>query len=124
MMDRSYTGRCAMRISSALKTLKQFMPEIMQEISRRSTRQRLAGVFLAVLALSGSTAVHSAEALPLGFDGVNSAPLPVPVEAEAAHQDLVSPEKQEIWLDEAVFTDISPLTVPEIGIALPADQEH
>jgi len=109
-----------MRINNALNTLEQCV----QGVTRRPIRQRLPGVFLAVLALSGSTLVHGAEALPLGFDDTNSAPRPVPVEAEAAHQDLVSPEKQEIWLDEAVFTDISPLTVPEIGIALPADQEH
>ncbi len=57
------------------------------------------------------------------------APLPVPPEAEAAYQDLreksgagpADPEKQ---LDEAIFTEISALTIPEIGIALPADQEH
>lgn len=50
------------------------------------------------------------------------APPSPPPEAEAGHQDLDRRESPEIWLDEAVFTEISPLTVPEVGIALPPDQ--
>ena len=73
---------------------------------------------VAVLALSSAgTATFAAEA-----------PLPVPPEAEAAHQDLrgnsgSGPSDSEKQLDEAIFTEISALTVPEIGVALPADQE-
>ena len=57
------------------------------------------------------------------------APPPLPPEAEAAHQDLqgkpgAARSKAEESLDEAIFTEISPLTIPETGIALPADQEH
>jgi hypothetical protein len=57
------------------------------------------------------------------------APPPLPPEAEAAHQDLqgesgAARSKAEERLDEAIFTEISPLTIPETGIALPADQEH
>jgi hypothetical protein len=50
------------------------------------------------------------------------APVPVPVEAEAAHQDLKAHDDEPKSLDEAIFTEISPLTIPEIGIALPPDQ--
>ena len=52
-----------------------------------------------------------------------TAPVPVPVEAEAAHQDLKGDHRAPTALDEAIFTEISPLTIPEIGIALPPDQE-
>ena len=53
---------------------------------------------------------------------IESSPLPVPPEAESAYQDLVTDNVQEIWLEEAVFTEISPLTIPEVGIVLPPDQ--
>ncbi|MEM8767053.1 MAG: hypothetical protein AAGE43_06400 [Pseudomonadota bacterium] len=52
------------------------------------------------------------------------APPPLPPEAEAAHQDLLRDKNAEKSLDEAIFTEISPLTIPEIGIRLPEDQEH
>ena len=51
-------------------------------------------------------------------------PPPVPTDAEAAHQDLLRDDSREKSLDEAIFTEISPLTIPEIGIRLPEDQEH
>ena len=55
--------------------------------------------------------------------------LPPPPEAEAAHQDLRGRDEASHsvagkTLDEAIFTEISPLTIPEIGIALPVDQDH
>jgi hypothetical protein len=56
--------------------------------------------------------------------GSEMSPLPVPVEAEAANQDLIAVSTAPKLLDEAIFTEISPLTIPEIGITLPADQEH
>jgi hypothetical protein len=74
---------------------------------------------LLILALSMGTAdAFAAEA-----------PAPPPPEAEAAHQDLqgnsgASHANADRSEDEAIFTEISPLTIPEIGIALPADQEH
>jgi len=51
------------------------------------------------------------------------APPPVPPEAEAAYQDLTEETREPVALDEAVFTEISPLAVPEVGIRLPEDQE-
>ena len=48
----------------------------------------------------------------------------LPAEAEAPYQDLVDFDTFPGWLDEAVFTEISPLTIPEVGIALPVDQDH
>jgi hypothetical protein len=55
-----------------------------------------------------------------GADGVQTS---LPPEAEAAHQDLIPDRRRQHRLDEAVFTEIWPVTVPEIGIALPPDQE-
>ena len=70
-----------------------------------------------------AVAASAAEA-PLVMPGADAGLPPLPPVAEAAHQDLVAgEERQEIWLDEAVFTEISPLTIPEVGLALPADQE-
>jgi hypothetical protein len=50
-------------------------------------------------------------------------PAPLPPQAEAADQDLKRRERERTPLDEAVFTEISPLTIPEVGIRLPPDQE-
>lgn len=50
-------------------------------------------------------------------------PAPLPPQAEAADQDLKRRERERAPLDEAVFTEISPLTIPEVGIRLPPDQE-
>ena len=83
---------------------------------------RLSGA-LFWLALSFSGALAGPVALAA------EAPPPLPPQAEAAHQDLQGKSggarsKVEESLDEAIFTEISPLTIPETGIALPADQEH
>ncbi|MGE0622955.1 MAG: hypothetical protein AB7I04_06845 [Pseudomonadales bacterium] len=51
------------------------------------------------------------------------APLPLPPEAEAAYQDLNADTREPVALDEAVFTEISPVTVPELGVRMPEDQE-
>jgi hypothetical protein len=86
----------------------------------RQTARRFLGTTLTGLLLLGGSSVLAAEAPP-------SEPLmpePVPPEAEAAYQDLVGDRTRPVQLDEAVFTDISPLTVPEIGVALPEDQAH
>ncbi len=53
-----------------------------------------------------------------------AAPAPVPVRAEVPQQDLDPPEERKLPMDEAVFTDISPLTVPEVGVRLPEDQQY
>lgn len=61
---------------------------------------------------------------PLGeMKGGDGAHGPLSPEAEAAHQDLIRDWRRQRWLDEAVFTEIWPVSVPEIGIALPPDQE-
>lgn len=60
--------------------------------------------------------------LPLLAAGAE-APLPLPPEAEAAYQDLNAEILEPVALDEAVFTEISPVTVPELGVRLPEDQE-
>lgn len=50
-------------------------------------------------------------------------PEPLSPEVEAPHQVAVEGQQRVRWLDPAVFTEISPLTLPDIGIRLPADQE-
>lgn len=47
---------------------------------------------------------------------------PAAQEAEAAYQ-IVDVSTSERWLDEAVFTEISPLIIPDVGVALPEDQQ-
>ncbi len=84
----------------------------------RTVRMRLPGGLLVFVLLFPTFGAVAAEA-----------PLPPPPEAEAAHQDLKGnsgdrPSEGERSEDEAIFTEISPLTIPEIGVALPADQEH
>ena len=82
---------------------------------------------LLALGLGAASVVLAAEA-PLPAIGPEVAVPPLPPEAEAAHQDLrVEEGARRVttgMLDEAIFTEISPLTIPEIGVALPADQDH
>ena len=47
---------------------------------------------------------------------------PVDPEAEAAYQLEVAQAEQDWRLDPTVFTDISPVSVPEVAIKLPEDQ--
>lgn len=62
--------------------------------------------------------------LPLSaWPAEGPAPEPLPPEAEAAYQDLHAETREPVALDEAVFTEISPVTVPELGVRLPEDQE-
>ena len=49
-------------------------------------------------------------------------PQPLPPQAESAYQDLNVETREPVALDEAVFTEISPVTEPELGIRLPDDQ--
>ncbi|MCB1685990.1 MAG: hypothetical protein R3E82_00760 [Pseudomonadales bacterium] len=48
----------------------------------------------------------------------------VPVSAEAAYLTGRAQTVRIPQLDEAIFTDISPLTVPEQAIRLPEDQQE
>lgn len=91
--------------------------------AERRSGLRLTGAFFA-LALSFSGVLSGQAAM-----AAEAPPPPLPPEAEAAHQDLQGKSgarhsSAENSLDEAIFTEISPLTIPETGIALPADQEH
>ena len=72
---------------------------------------------LLILCLPAAS-LRAAEAIPVDLGSG-----PLPPEAEAAHQDLIGTQTPVSWLDEAIFTEISPLTIPEVGVALPPDQE-
>lgn len=76
---------------------------------------------LALLLASGL--VHAAEAP----DAPSSSDLPaalVSPEIEAPYQVARERPRQIRTLDPAIFTDISPLTVPDVGIRLPPDQQE
>lgn len=103
MTARNSSGRCAMRAEGPVAhghglSLWQLL---------------LNGVLLCLAAGS----LRAAEAVP-----VPDPPLGPPPAVEAAQQDLNRARPVDTGLDEAVFTEISPLTIPEIGIALPLDQ--
>lgn len=102
MMVPCSSGRCVLRTDLVHKACT--LP-----VSVRT------GVLLLVLCLPAATA-SAAQA-------VGSDPPSPPPEAEAADQDLTRRKSADRWLDEAIFTEISPLTIPEIGIVLPPDQE-
>ena len=105
------SGRCAMRAD------------------RLGIGRLLAGIAVALSLILMSPNGLAAEA-PLAQTGSGSQPLPpLPPEAEAAHQDLRDGDSRRwvvagISLDEAIFTEISPLTIPENGLRLPDDQKH
>ena len=105
MKARCSSGPCAMRTESTL---------------RSACRGRVT--VLAALLFLTSLAV-AAEA-PVEVVGSEDPLPPLPPSAEAAQQDMIGPASTEASLDEAIFTEISALTVPEVGIALPQDQEH
>ena len=72
--------------------------------------------FCVALGVAGLTAGH-VSANP-------AAQAPVDPGAEAAYQ-LETPQTEQDWrLDPTVFTDISPVSVPEVAIKLPDDQEE
>lgn len=103
------SGRCVMRADCPAVS--------------RALQGLALGLTLSLVSLTGM----AAEA-PLADAGGSQSVLPLPPEAEAAHQDLLGKGSGARTtsgksLDEAVFTEISPLTNPEIGLALPADQE-
>lgn len=104
MMAPCSSGRCVLRTDLVRKA--RTLP-----VSVRT------GVLLLVLCLPAAAAC-AAQA-----GGSEPPPAPPPPEAEAAAQDLTRRKSADRWLDEAIFTEISPLTIPEIGIVLPPDQE-
>lgn len=107
MTARNFSGRCAMHVDG----LDLGAP---LGVSRG---RPLVLVLRLLLCLAGGS-VQAAEA-PMADPLAPGAP---PPSAEAAQQDLNRARSAETWLDEAIFTEISPLRIPEIGIALPADQ--
>ena len=98
-----FSGRCAMHtsFSSALRTS--------------------IWVLAACLGIVGPFA-HATEAPPSVPMESPAEPAPVPIEAEAPYQ-VATPAGNERQFDEALFTEISPVSVPEVGIRLPSDQE-
>jgi hypothetical protein len=89
----------------------------------RSKRRTIGGGLLGLLLLVASTAFGAEAPVSAGSTPL-IAPEPLPPEAEAAHLDAVDDQRREVWLDEAIFTEITPVTEPELGIRLPADQDH
>lgn len=103
MKARSSSGRCAMRVERPPPR-------------GNGPGQWLQLGYLALLCLAAGS-LQAAEAVP-----TTEVPAGPPAKVEAAQQDLNRTLPVETWLDEAVFTEISPLSIPEIGIALPLDQ--
>ena len=96
-MDRRYSGRFSMHLEAL--------------------------VWLAVLGLgSGVAQAWGAEA-PAGDTGTETVPVTAVDQADAAYQ-VVDESWSRRWLDEAIFTEISPVIVPDVGILLPEDQRE
>ena len=76
----------------------------------------MSGVLPALLLAGLSQAAEAPMSTPVEIQ--------VPVSAEAAYQTGRPQTVGPPGLDEAVFTDITPLTVPELAIRLPEDQQE
>ena len=48
----------------------------------------------------------------------------LPSAAEAAYQMAIENEAEDLLLDEAIFTEISPVTAVEVSLKLPPDQQE
>jgi hypothetical protein len=48
----------------------------------------------------------------------------IPPEAEAPYQVVRDGSQRVRWLDPAIFTEITPVTVPDVAVKLPADQQE
>ena len=48
----------------------------------------------------------------------------IPPEAEAPYQVVQEGSQRVRWLDPAIFTEITPVTVPDVAVKLPADQQE
>ena len=76
-------------------------------------------------ALILAAAVASAAEAPMPAAPVVTPPtVLVPPEAEAPYQVATESAQKVRWLDTAVFTEISPLTVPDVAVKLPDDQRE
>jgi len=75
----------------------------------------------ASLLLGFACAAGAAEApmIDLAVEGVL-----IPPQAEAPYQVSREGEQRVRWLDPALFTEISPLTIPDVAVKLPEDQQE
>ena len=55
---------------------------------------------------------------------ISSPSVLVPPEAEAPYQIATESDQKVRWLDSAVFTEITPLSVPDVAVKLPEDQQE
>ena len=91
-------------------------------VRRYFGRSAMAAKWLLVVGgVLGAAFGHAAEA-PAALEPPPAEP--IGPELEAPHQVAVEAKQRVRWLDPAVFTEISPLTLPDIGVRLPADQEE
>ena len=104
MLRHAFSGRFAMDVEPAFRT-----------------GRALLAAWLLLAVLPGAAVAQEA---PLPAAEPAAEPPPLPVEAEVPQQDLLPGQHRTLPLEEAVFTEISPLTIPEIGIRLPADQQY
>ena len=109
MTATAFSSPCAMRTEAAEA----------QDLPGRAGRAARYPVLLL-----GLLSFVTLAALPAVAAEAPVPPPPVPTDGEAAHQDLLRDDSREKSLDEAIFTEISPLTIPEIGIRLSEDQVH
>lgn len=73
--------------------------------------------------ISANTAAAAEAPIPQAPVSVGP-PVLVPPEAEAPYQVATESDQKVRWLDTAVFTEISPLTVPDVAVKLPEDQQE
>jgi len=110
-MASECSGRCSMNVEGPSRGGKEI-----REVGVNKCRLPLAWLLGCWVS---SSALLAAEA-PLEAPELTG----VPVAAEAAYQTDRARSVQQPALDEAVFTDITPLTVPDQAIRLPPDQEE
>jgi hypothetical protein len=94
----------------------------MMMVTRSSGHSAIAVKWrVGICTLAAALSVNAAEA------PVPVAPPPnllIPPEAEAPYQVVSEAEQKVRWLDSAVFTEISPLSVPDVAVKLPEDQQE
>jgi hypothetical protein len=76
-------------------------------------------LFFCVSILAAGWTVNAAEAPAPAAPSVL-----IPPEAEAPYQVAGDADQKVRWLDSAVFTEISPLAVPDVAVKLPKDQQE
>lgn len=72
-----------------------------------------------LLVIAGSAAAAEAPVMPQ-----SGAVELIPPQAEAPYQVAEEGEQKVRWLDPALFTEITPLTVPDVAVKLPEDQQE